>query len=546
LQVDVGDVELLAQVHRWVEFAHVLLPERLALDVVDAVVEGPERVADLLDVAVAHVDVDLRLDVERPGDVDVAAQLPVAVGRGDRGPGRNSQREGHRQHVVLLGLPRALTGQAAIPHVAVLGALLVVLDQLDEDRRDGLAVGRGELEEPVDGVVVGEGVAGQGDQQGPVVVGSLAAAGQLGRGRPLGPADADGRRHADAHARLRLRGLVSGRRSDRRRGLLLRVAHRLPGRGRVAHRLPGRGRVAHRLRGRGREGHRLPGHRAARRTRLRRQQLATLSHHRHQLGRQRGHHRGRLAAAGSGPLDAERRVADVHDLPGSELARMRPQRLSGHPGRVRGAEVADEHRLALQEHLGVAPRHALVVNPELAALLVATDHHAGVGRADLPRQVSKLQLDGHGPRAPPWRGYNPPARAVYQSRSRSRTTTTTPDLLPSAMPLRRYGVLKARPTNARQGGGRSPHYHIHAVDHGEDYRISISVRSKPGPSRVLYRIDDRFDHPLLSRLRDLPMGFCGLASEPDGVALDYVRGQLLRREDMHELAWDVPGPDNDF
>ena len=114
------------------------------------------------------------------------------------------------------------------------------------------------------------------------------------------------------------------------------------------------------------------------------------------------------------------------------------------------------------------------------------------------------------------------------------------------MPLRRYGVLKARPTDRRQGGGRSPHYHIHAVDHGEDYRISISVRSKPGPSQLLYRIDDRFDHPLLSKLREMPMGFCGLASEPGGLALDYVRGDLLRREQMHELPWDVPGPDDDF
>ena len=38
-----------------------------------------EPVADLLDVGVAHVDRQRRLDVERPVDVDVAAQLPVAV-----------------------------------------------------------------------------------------------------------------------------------------------------------------------------------------------------------------------------------------------------------------------------------------------------------------------------------------------------------------------------------------------------------------------------------------------------------------------------------
>jgi uncharacterized protein YukJ len=114
------------------------------------------------------------------------------------------------------------------------------------------------------------------------------------------------------------------------------------------------------------------------------------------------------------------------------------------------------------------------------------------------------------------------------------------------MPLRRYGVLKARPIACRQGSGRSPHYHIHAVDPGEDYRVSISVRSKPGPSRILYRIDDRFDHPLLAKLAGLPPGFSGLDSSPGGLALDYVRGGVVSREDMDELACDVPGPDLDF
>jgi uncharacterized protein YukJ len=114
------------------------------------------------------------------------------------------------------------------------------------------------------------------------------------------------------------------------------------------------------------------------------------------------------------------------------------------------------------------------------------------------------------------------------------------------MPLDRYGVLKARPIASRQGRGRTPHYHIHAVDHGEDYRISISVRSRPGPSQLLYLIDDRFEHPLLPRLRSLPLGFCGQAPSPDSCALDYVRGQLFDRRRMSELTHDIPGADADF
>ncbi|PRQ05290.1 hypothetical protein ENSA5_04090 [Enhygromyxa salina] len=115
------------------------------------------------------------------------------------------------------------------------------------------------------------------------------------------------------------------------------------------------------------------------------------------------------------------------------------------------------------------------------------------------------------------------------------------------MPLERYGVLKARPIASRQGRGRAPHYHIHAIDHGEDYRVSIAVRSAPAPSQLLYLIDDRFTHPVLARLRELPMGFCGQPSRPDAAAaLDYVRGQMLTRARMSALPWDVPGPDEDF
>lgn len=113
------------------------------------------------------------------------------------------------------------------------------------------------------------------------------------------------------------------------------------------------------------------------------------------------------------------------------------------------------------------------------------------------------------------------------------------------MPLERYGVLKARPIASRQGRGRTPHYHVHAVDHGEDYRISISVRSTAA-SQLLYLIDDRFEHPMLARLRQLPLGFCGQPSNGDGIALDYVRAGLFDRSRMSELSHDVPGPDQDF
>src|SRR5690606_29289604 len=100
-----------------------------------------------------------------------------------RGARRDPQAKRHRQHVALLGLPWALADQAAIPHVTLLVAALVELDQLDDDRGDGLRVGRGELEEAVEGRLVGEGVSGQRDQQGAVVVAALPSVAELSRQR---------------------------------------------------------------------------------------------------------------------------------------------------------------------------------------------------------------------------------------------------------------------------------------------------------------------------------------------------------------------------
>ncbi len=114
------------------------------------------------------------------------------------------------------------------------------------------------------------------------------------------------------------------------------------------------------------------------------------------------------------------------------------------------------------------------------------------------------------------------------------------------MPIQRYGVLKARPIAGRQGRGRTPHFHIHAVDSAEDYRIAVNVKSRSWPSELLYLLDDRFDHPILEGLRELPLGFRGLQPKPGGQALDFVRGNLFERRHMRALAHDVPGPDNDL
>ncbi len=114
------------------------------------------------------------------------------------------------------------------------------------------------------------------------------------------------------------------------------------------------------------------------------------------------------------------------------------------------------------------------------------------------------------------------------------------------MPLNRYGVLKGRPISTRIGGGSSPHYQIHIVDNTTDYRIAINVKSKLSPSELLYLVVDDFKHPIVKELATLSFGFNKLANEPGGSALDYIRGNLFKSQDMRPLAHDIPGPDNDL
>lgn len=113
------------------------------------------------------------------------------------------------------------------------------------------------------------------------------------------------------------------------------------------------------------------------------------------------------------------------------------------------------------------------------------------------------------------------------------------------MPIDAYSVLKGRPVAARMGTGRSPHYHILVQAGAEDHRVAVSIRSQDG-SEVEYLVDSDFRHPLCERLPGLRPGLHRIAPGPDGLGLDYVRGDLLSRQDMLALPATSPGPDNDL
>jgi uncharacterized protein YukJ len=113
------------------------------------------------------------------------------------------------------------------------------------------------------------------------------------------------------------------------------------------------------------------------------------------------------------------------------------------------------------------------------------------------------------------------------------------------MPLRNYGVLKARAVSVRQGTGRSPHYQFHVVDGEDNWRLAVNVQSQDG-SEVLYVVLPRFQHPVLALIEPLALGFHAIDSRPGGMALDFIRANLADPRDLVPLPVAAPGPDNDL
>lgn len=115
------------------------------------------------------------------------------------------------------------------------------------------------------------------------------------------------------------------------------------------------------------------------------------------------------------------------------------------------------------------------------------------------------------------------------------------------MPIDNYGVLVgAALERRREPGEDTPHYQILLDAAGAKYRIAVNVQSGQAPSELLYAVYEDFDHPILAGLADLPDGWNLLASKPGGLALDYIRGNLLRKEDTRLLPADIPGESNDL
>ncbi|NMF67148.1 DUF2278 domain-containing protein [Brasilonema octagenarum UFV-E1] len=113
-----------------------------------------------------------------------------------------------------------------------------------------------------------------------------------------------------------------------------------------------------------------------------------------------------------------------------------------------------------------------------------------------------------------------------------------------------YGVLKCHAiAGQKELGSDTPHYQVHVKDDQFSYRLAINVRSSQKPFDLLYFIDDNFEHFITDKLDQLDFGFKKLEDsdrQPGKIALDYIRGNLFKVNQMKPLPFNVPGENNDL
>jgi len=106
-----------------------------------------------------------------------------------------------------------------------------------------------------------------------------------------------------------------------------------------------------------------------------------------------------------------------------------------------------------------------------------------------------------------------------------------------------YGVLKAQPIESLEGTAHSPHYQIHVVDpqSGTHYRIAVNVLSQVQPYNLQYHVIDDFKYPTLATLQGLPDGFTKLESKPGGLAIDFLRSDIVDEDQMRPVLFTDTG-----
>jgi uncharacterized protein YukJ len=111
----------------------------------------------------------------------------------------------------------------------------------------------------------------------------------------------------------------------------------------------------------------------------------------------------------------------------------------------------------------------------------------------------------------------------------------------------KYGVLKGVVTGHLRDAD-DDHYQILVKAGTGIHRIASNVKSSApnSPSTVFFQTTTTLPDSFKKGLTELAAGFSKLKSESNGLAIDYVRGGLVKVKTMKLLPPDAPGVDNDL
>jgi uncharacterized protein YukJ len=121
------------------------------------------------------------------------------------------------------------------------------------------------------------------------------------------------------------------------------------------------------------------------------------------------------------------------------------------------------------------------------------------------------------------------------------------------MPLPNYGVLVGTikdkldsPAALQKNPGSKPHFQILVEANNVLHRIAVNVKSNQQPSDLQFYLDADYRHPIVTHIKQLPVGFSPLPAKPDTAALDFIRGNLFDFKQMKIMPTLQGGPNNDL
>jgi len=116
------------------------------------------------------------------------------------------------------------------------------------------------------------------------------------------------------------------------------------------------------------------------------------------------------------------------------------------------------------------------------------------------------------------------------------------------MPIKDYGVVQGKVFDRVLASKNNEHYHILLNRGNNPHRVAINTQSATPPSQVLFYSNLDFQHPITDLIgqQGLALGYTPLPSQPGGIALDFIRGNLFDTTAMVPLPATAAGPNNDL